>query len=131
MPSSEEEGFDPSNQILDIDTPLGGFSSGSQMETLGEAQNVTRTSSRALETFLVHLQIFDTTSFSAFVVATFRREQKHLQLFVALVELIRELLVGLHATIADKTMMEERRMKVEQEVIDICRWHQQLKDTQQ
>ncbi len=36
-----------------------------------------------------------------------------------------------HATIANKTTIEEGRMRVEQEGINFLRWYQQLEDTQQ
>jgi hypothetical protein len=42
----------PLDQVPKIDTPSEGFSSGSQMGTLGEAHNMTSTSSRAPKTFL-------------------------------------------------------------------------------
>lgn len=44
----------PLNQVPNINTPLGAFSSGSQMETFSGVQNVILVSSRALETFMVY-----------------------------------------------------------------------------
>jgi hypothetical protein len=79
--------------------------------------------------FLVHPQLFETPSFSTSIVATLKRVQEHLQLSIALVESVGEVLVALHAVVVDKTIVEEGRMKVEQEVIDLCRWYQQLEDT--
>ncbi len=83
------------------------------METPGEAQNVTMTSSRAPKCFLVTPQLFNTPSFSMFIVTTFRKMQKHLRLLVALAKLVGEVLVVLHATIVDKTTMEEGNMRAE------------------
>lgn len=81
------------------------------METLSEVQNVILTFSRALEIFLVHLQLFDTPNSITFIATTIRRMQKHLQLSVVLVELVGEVSVVLHVAIVDKTTMEEGRIR--------------------
>ncbi len=39
--------------------------------------------------------------------------------------------MAFHVAIIDKTIAEKGRMKVEHEVTDLCRWYQQLEDTQQ
>jgi hypothetical protein len=44
---------------------------------------------------------------------------------------IGEVLMAFHVAIIDKTIAEKGRMKVEHEVTDLCRWYQQLEDTQQ
>jgi hypothetical protein len=67
--------------------------------------------SRALKTFLIRPHLFYTPSFNTFVVATFRRVQKHLRLLVTLVEFIGEVLVAFHVAMANKTTEEEGKMR--------------------
>jgi hypothetical protein len=57
--------------------------------------------------------------------------QEHLQLSIVVAKLVGEVSVMFHATIANKTTIEEGRMRVEQEGINFLRWYQQLEDTQQ
>lgn len=39
--------------------------------------------------------------------------------------------MALHVATTNKTSANKGRMKVKQEVTNLCRWYQQLKDTQQ
>jgi hypothetical protein len=61
------------NQVIDVNTPPRRFFDESQMEIPSGAHNVTLAFLNALETFLVHLQLFATPSSSMFVVPTLKK----------------------------------------------------------
>ncbi len=73
--------------------------------------------------------MFNTPTSSTSTAATFKRVQEHLQVSIALAESVGWVSVVLNATIADKSITEEVRMKAEHVTTDLCKRYQQLEDT--
>ncbi len=105
------------NQVSNVNTPPRGFSSGSQMRLRMWLQPL-----QGHQNFFWYTPKFSTLPVIVHLL---------LPLLVPLAKSVGEVSMVFHAAIPDKTTIEEGKMRTEQKFIDLHRWYQQLKDTQQ